>query len=301
MNDTKNSSLHDSGTVTSSPTSPQNDPKPHTASCTAPKLAGSRWALVLGASSGFGEATCRALAQDGCNIAGVHLDHRAGQEHVESLCADIEQLGRKALFFNTNAADEKKRDAVLDQVAREWGDGGNDHFQVLFHSLAFGALLPFVDGSAEVTISVRQLEMTSLVMAHSLVFWTQALVRRGMMGAGGRIFAMTSSGATSVWRGYGAVGAAKAALQAYVRQLAVELAPRHITVNALCAGVTETPALAKVPDHEQMIQVALRKNPHDRLTRPQDVAEAVVALASPKTYWITGNVIQVDGGEAVVG
>ncbi|MFW5740960.1 MAG: SDR family oxidoreductase, partial [Myxococcota bacterium] len=82
---------------------------------------------------------------------------------------------------------------------------------------------------------------------------------------------------------------------------AVELAPRDITVNALCAGVTDTPALQKIPNHESMKAIALRKNPHGRLTDPRDVAHAVIALAQPQTYWLTGNVIQVDGGESVVG
>lgn len=263
---------------------------------------GNRWALVLGASSGFGEATSVALAKDGCNIAGIHLDRRARANEVLQLTRRIESCGVNAWMFNMNAADESNRDKALDEIAKRWEkDYPEARFQVLFHSLAFGSLLPFISENLAERISLRQLETTCLVMAHSLVSWTQALVERGMMTAGGRIFAMTSSGSKTVWAGYGAVSAAKAALEAYVRQLAAELAPRHITVNALCAGVTNTPALQKIPGHQAMIEVALRKNPNDRLTRPEDVADAVVALASPKTHWITGNVIHVDGGEDIVG
>jgi len=86
-----------------------------------------------------------------------------------------------------------------------------------------------------------------------------------------------------------------------VRQLSLELAQHGVTVNAICAGVTDTPALRKIPTSDDMISVALRKNPHGRLTRPEDVARALVALAQPATYWMTGNVIQVDGGEAIAG
>ena len=260
------------------------------------------WALVLGASSGFGAATSAALASAGCHVVGVHLDRRATHYLVTEAAARVHSFGRQAWLYNTNAADEAKRDAVLDDVAARWSSlDPPPTFRVLFHSLAFGSLLPFIGSDPEDRTSLRQLEMTSLVMAHSLVSWAQALVERRMMVEGGRIFAMTSTGARSVWRGYGAVSAAKTALEAHVRQLAVELAPSGITVNALCAGVTDTPALHKIPDHERMKDIALRKNPHGRLTRPDDVAQAVLALSQPETHWVTGNVIHVDGGEAIVG
>jgi len=72
-----------------------------------------RWALILGASSGFGAAAARALASAGMNIFGVHLDLRATLPRAKQVVADIEALGRKAVFFNTNAADARKRMRVL--------------------------------------------------------------------------------------------------------------------------------------------------------------------------------------------
>jgi enoyl-[acyl-carrier protein] reductase III len=136
-------------------------------------------------------------------------------------------------------------------------------------------------------------------MAHSLVDWTQSVVNRGLMGENGRIFAMTSSGSNRVIPTYGAVSAAKAALEAHCRQLAWELAPRRITVNALRGGVTDTPALRKIPGKDFLLDGAAAKNPSGRLTTPEDVADATVALCSPQAHWITGNVINVDGGEEV--
>jgi NAD(P)-dependent dehydrogenase (short-subunit alcohol dehydrogenase family) len=143
--------------------------------------------------------------------------------------------------------------------------------------------------------------MTCSVMAHTLVYWTQALVERGMMQEGGRIFAMTSSGSLAAWPAYGAVSAAKAALESHIRQLAVELAPRRITANAIMAGVTETPALTKIPGAEKIKQTALSRNPHGRLTVPEDVAECIVALSGAATGWMTGNVLRIDGGETIAG
>ncbi|HNN94049.1 MAG TPA: SDR family oxidoreductase, partial [Pseudomonadota bacterium] len=127
------------------------------------------------------------------------------------------------------------------------------------------------------------------------------LVSRGLLGRGSRLFAMTSAGGHRVIGSYGAVSAAKAALESHIRQLAYELAPRGITANSLCAGVTDTPALRKIPGNEEMIRVATARNPAKRLTTPQDVANAVAVLAHPLAGWITGNVINVDGGEDIAG
>ena len=96
------------------------------------------------------------------------------------------------------------------------------------------------------------------------------------------------------------VSAAKAALEAHCRQLAVELAPLGIRVNALRGGVTDTPALRKIPGHERLLAGAHERNPSGRLTRPEDVAGAIVALSRPEAQWITGNVINVDGGEEII-
>jgi NAD(P)-dependent dehydrogenase (short-subunit alcohol dehydrogenase family) len=256
-----------------------------------------RWALVLGASSGFGEACVRALAAAGYDIAGVHLDRKAGLEHVAEIKRDIERLGRRTLFFNINAADEGKRREVVDGLARELQSSGGG-VAVLMHSLAFGTLKPYI---GEDVLNKANVEMTLDVMAHSLVYWVQDVIASGLMGRGGRVFAMTSSGSNRVITSYGAVSAAKSALESHVRQLAVELAAHGITVNAVRGGVTDTPAARRIPGSDRLFEEAKRRNPHRRLTTPEDVARAVVALSTPGTDWVTGNVINVDGGEEVSG
>ena len=256
-----------------------------------------RRALILGASSGFGEACGRALAQAGYDIVGVHLDRKAGLEHVAEIVADLKESGRDAAFFNVNAADEEKRQNVLDALEKDIKERGGT-VAVLMHSLAFGTLRPYI---GEKALTKKNIDMTLDVMAHSLVYWTQDLVTRGMMVKGGRVFSMTSSGSTRVIQSYGAVSAAKCALESHTRQLAVELAPYGITANALRGGVTRTPASEKIPGSDRLFEQAASRNPHKRLTTPQDVARAVVALCDPGTDWITGNVINVDGGEEVSG
>ena len=112
---------------------------------------------------------------------------------------------------------------------------------------------------------------------------------------------MTSSGSLAAWPSYGAVSAAKSALESHIRQLALELAPLGVTANAIMAGVTQTPALNKIPGAEKIVQIAIERNPSGRLTTPEDVAAALVNLSGSGTYWMTGNVIRIDGGETISG
>ncbi len=261
-----------------------------------------KWALVLGASSGFGEAASLALARAGRNVFGVHLDRRATLPNVERIIGEIEKTGVRAQFFNGNAADPEKRAETLAAMARVLEEEKSLYgIDVLLHSLAFGTLKPFLASAPADAITKAQMEMTLDVMAHSLVYWTQDLLAAGMMGEGSHIFAMTSAGGHRIWHAYGAVSAAKAALESHCRQLAVELAGRKIAVNAIRAGVTDTPALRKIPGNEEMIERSLAVHPAKRLTTPEDVANVLVAAARPETVWMTGNVLGVDGTEDLVG
>jgi len=257
------------------------------------------WALILGSSSGIGEACCLELARLGMNIFGVHLDRKATLPNAERIRSSIKGMGREVVFFNVNAADPEKRKEVLDKVGEKLSSQRSS-VRLFLHSLAFGTLRPFISVDPKEALSSAQLEMTMDVMANSLVYWIQDIVARKLMGKGGRILAMTSAGGQRVWPAYGAVSAAKAALESYIRQLALELAPMGITVNAVRAGVTDTPALRKIPGHEKMIELATERNPGGRMTTPLDVARAVALLCHEGSQWISGNVIGVDGGEFIV-
>jgi len=263
---------------------------------TAGELSG-KWALILGASSGFGAATARELARCGMHIIGVHLDRRAALAGVEELVKSLQGAGVQALYFNVNAADPAKRQEVLDQVQPKLG---GSPLTVLMHSLAFGTLKPYLASDPQQQLTKDQMEMTLDVMANSLVYWVQDCLERKLLGKGSRVFAMTSSGGARVWPTYGAVSAAKAALESHVRQLAMELAPYGVTANCIRAGVTDTPALRKIPGNEQMMEFAKLRNPYRRLTTPQDVAQAIATLSNSGADWVTGNVIGADGGEDIV-
>jgi enoyl-[acyl-carrier protein] reductase III len=259
------------------------------------------WALVLGSSSGFGAATSIALAeQAGLNICGVHLRRPTDQDMFEEVKSRVEAAGRRYIPFNMNAANADRRKDALDKVASEMDGSG---FRVLMHSLAFGTLKPYITANVEEAIQQGNMDMTLDVMAHSLVYWVQDTMQRGMLGRGSRIFAMTSAGSHRIIPTYGAVSAAKAALESHIRQLASELAPHGITANAILAGVTDTPALRRIPGSDRLLEGALARNPSGRLTVPTDIANFIALLAMPGNGgdWVTGNVINVDGGEDIMG
>ncbi len=258
------------------------------------------WIVILGASSGFGAAAARAFAAAGHPIFGAHLDRRATLPAVEALVEELRGFDVPVVFHNGNAASDDVRAEALAALREALEAQGGGTVGVLLHSLAFGTLRPYFPEEGR-PLARRQLEMTLDVMAHSLVYWTQDLVAEGLLGPGGRVFAMTSSGSLAMWPSYGAVSAAKCALESHIRQIAVELAPRGITANAIMAGVTDTPALSKIPGAEDLLEAARRRNPSGRLTTPEDVAQALLGLSGPETRWITGNVIRVDGGEAIAG
>jgi NAD(P)-dependent dehydrogenase (short-subunit alcohol dehydrogenase family) len=263
------------------------------------KFKPNEWALILGASSGFGAASALELARHGMNIFGVHLDRQATMPNVQNLIKDIKHTGVKTIFYNINAADKIKQDETLDDIQEQFAINSSDTIKVLMHSLAFGTLKQFIAKKPEDALTPAQMEMTVNVMAHSLVYWVQGLISRNLLKRGGRIFGMTSSGGHTAMPYYGAVSAAKASLEAHIRQLAMELGPLGITSNAIMAGVTDTPALRKIPGNTGMLEAARFKNPTGRLTTPEDVAKAIVLLSTDEAQWISGNVLGVDGGEDI--
>lgn len=256
------------------------------------------WALILGASSGFGEAAAIKLAEDGFNIIGVHLDRQATMPHVDEIKDKIKASGAEAVFFNVNAADDAKRKEITEELKNKFEN--SPKIKVLMHSLAFGTLRNFIPEEGEPALTKAQMEMTLDVMAHSLVYWTQELVANNLLARKARIFAMTSSGGHTVIPTYGAVSAAKATLESHVRQLAEELGYLEVGVNSIMAGVTDTPALRKIPGNIPMMDVARRKNPRGRLTSTKDVAKVISLMCMDGGEWISGGIIHADGGEDIV-
>lgn len=253
------------------------------------------WALVLGGSSGLGLATALKLAQNGYSIFVVHRDARRDLPQIHADFGRITALGVAYKSFNIDATNPVKRGEVLDQIAQTLN---GQKIKVLVHSIAKGILKPMVSNPMPV-LQNHEITMTLNAMALSLYDFTKALHERGLFHGDTRIVSFTSEGNTKAWPGYAAVSVAKAALEALTRNIALEFASAGIKANCVQAGVTETKAFAMIPDSSALRTSALARNPNQRLTTPEDIANVVYLLSLEEAKWITGTVIKADGGESL--
>ena len=254
------------------------------------------WALILGGSNGLGLATAKKLARHGYNILIVHRDRRTNMDEIERDFQEISDLGIQFKSFNRDAIHPEKRQELLADIDTYLPEGHK--IKVLVHSIAKGNLKPMY-AQGETVLTHQDIEITFEAMALSLYDWTKELHERKLFHEDSRIISFTSEGNTKVMPGYGAVSVAKVALEALTRNIALEFAPVGIKANCIQAGVTHTKSLAMIPGYEKLMEHALKRNPHKRLTTPEDVANAVYLLTTEEAKWITGTIIKVDGGESL--
>lgn len=266
----------------------------------ANEFGGGAWAVILGGSSGFGLATAKKLARHGMNLCLVHRDRRSAMPAIEREFEALRATGVTVQAFNGDATSADERRRIVAGLAAALGADGR--VRLLLHSIAFGNLKPIApDGNPDAALGEDDFAHTIHAMGTSLVGWAQELLRGGLLAADARVLSMTSEGNSVAWRGYAAVSAAKAALEAVSRSMAVELAPFGIRTNVVQAGVTDTPALRLIPGSEGLKASALQRNPFRRLTTPDDVANVIYLLCRDEASWINGALIRVDGGEHVAG
>lgn len=253
------------------------------------------WAVILGGSSGLGLAAARKLAMHGMNICIVHRDMRVDMERINNDFDAIRALGVQVLTFNADAINVAKREEVLTALKSAMGEKGR--VRTLVHSIAKGNLKAM--NSDEARLSTDDFRITLDNMAISLYDWTQDLVQRQLFAPDARVLSFTSEGSSKAWKHYGAVAAAKAALESISRHIALEFAPLGIRANCIQAGVTETRSMQLIPGSEDIITYTKQRNPFQRLTTPEDVANAVYLLCKDEAAWINGAVIPVNGGEHI--
>ncbi|MBK5212519.1 MAG: SDR family oxidoreductase [Flavobacteriaceae bacterium] len=249
------------------------------------------WAIILGGSSGLGLASAKKLASEGMNICVVHRDRKSKLAKFEEEVKTMESFGITVKTFNQDALNSEVRNEIVKQFQK-------NSVKLLLHSIAKGSLKKMYGAENEI-LSKQDLDITIHAMATSWYEWTQALVQQEVFTKKARNIAFTSEGNNRVWPGYGAVSAAKSVLEALMRNMAVELAPLEITTNCIQAGTTVTPSFLVIPGSEKLAEMAKMRNPFNRLTKPEDVANVVYLLCKKEADWINGTILKVDGGECL--
>ena len=255
------------------------------------------WALILGGSCGLGLASAHKLARHGMNICIVHRDRKAEMADIEKEFEIIKAHKVEFLSFNVDALNMEKREQVIKNLKE--GLGQNGKVRTLIHSIAKGNLKP-MHSNEKPFLKNDDFHLTIDAMAISLYDWAQVVLENNLFAADARILSFTSEGNAKAWVNYAAVSAAKAALEAITRNLALEFAPFGIRANCIQAGITDTASFRMIPGSERLKEFTKKRNPFKRLTTPQDVADVVYLLCKDEAAWISGSIIPVNGGEHIV-
>jgi enoyl-[acyl-carrier protein] reductase III len=260
------------------------------------------WAIILGGSSGFGLAAIEKLAQHGMNIAVLYRENAVREKMLKDKLSNLATAnGISILPFNINALEPTGRDLFISQFTAAVKN--KNCVRLLLHSIARGNLKPLMVLNdkrmtvADEILSIEDIRYTSYAMSVSLLDWARLLIKEDLFRSDARIIGLTSEGAHKYWYGYAAVSMAKASLESLVTYMAAELGKFGLRTNLIQAGVTETPSMKRIPESQKLIELTNQRNPLGRITKPEDVANAIYLLCTDEASWINGSLIHVDGGE----
>lgn len=242
-------------------------------------------ALVTGGARGIGRATALKLAEAGSDIAIVYYN---SSDEAVALVATIENMGCRAVAIQANVADQSSVKSLFAEFSQHF-----THLDFLVSNAASGVLKPAMNMS---TKHWRWCMETNALALNHLV-----CEGRAMMAPGSRVIALSSLGAHRAIPNYAFIGASKAALEALVRSLSLELAPAGICVNTVSAGVVDTDALKHFPNREHLLDEYQARALADKPLTPQDVADVIYLLCLPEAVMIKGQTIFVDAGYSIVG
>jgi len=227
----------------------------------------------------------------------MHRDRRAAMDEIEKDFDEIRSYGNELIAMNVDVLNADKRAGIISDMQQQLPE--RHQIKVMIHSVAKGTLKPMYSENRS-TLVDTDFRITFDAMALSLYDWTKALAMADLFADDARIISFTSEGNTKALPNYSAVSVAKVALEALTRSIALEFAPMGIKANCIQAGITMTKSLSMIPGYEKIKENALKRNPQNRLTMPEDVANAVYLLTMDEAKWITGTVIKVDGGESLM-
>lgn len=237
--------------------------------------------LVTGGSRGIGKAICHALAEAGSAVA---VNYSQNAQRAEEVCASLRELGVKAHAYQANIAVDEDNHRMIEQVRRDFG-----RIDVLVNNAGITRDRTFMKMTHELWREVLDVNLTGPTMV------THETLRSGMIDQGwGRIIFITSIVGQQGNFGQSNYAVAKGGLITLTRTLAREVARKGITVNSVAPGFIETEMTAEVP--EKVLEAVRAQTPVGRLGKPEEVAEAVRFLAGPLASYITGEVLNVNGG-----
>ena len=254
------------------------------------------WALILGGSSGLGFATAKKLAKHGMNICIVHRNPRSHMEQVNKNFKEIVLDSVAFVSYNMDALKLENRIEIVENLKKKLKEG---KIKILVHSIAKGNLKPMVSNTNP-TLKSDDFKLTIDAMGISLYDWVKTVFESKLFSEDARVISFTSEGNCRAIENYAAVSAAKLTLEAITRNIALEFACFGIRANCIQAGVTDTSSLRMIPGSDKLIKHSLERNPFDRLTLPEDVANVVYLLSKDEAAWINGTIIAVDGGENII-
>jgi 7-alpha-hydroxysteroid dehydrogenase len=242
---------------------------------------GDRVAVVTGASAGIGRASALAFAEVGADVV---LAART-PERLEQVAEQIRGMGRRALAVPCDVNVSEQIESVVARAVSELG-----RIDILVNNAGGTPPTPALD------LSQRDFEAAFHFNVGSAFLLTRLCVPHMVKAGGGAIVNISSALSYMVESGFVAYGTAKAGLSHMTRMLACEFAP-HVRVNALAVGATETDALAPfLAASEDLRKQMVALTPMARLGTPEDIALAVLYLASPASSWVTGKIFEIDGG-----
>jgi 7-alpha-hydroxysteroid dehydrogenase len=239
-----------------------------------------RVAIVTGAGRGIGAATAIGLAEAGADV--VISARTVGQ--LGAVADQIEALGRRALVVPADLSDLEAVAELVERTREAFG-----RLDLVVNNVGGALPRPFMDTSPG---RMEQAFHFNVATAHALL---RPAVPLMLEGDGGSVVNISSAMGRMAGRGYLAYGTAKGALTHYTRLAAMDLSPR-IRVNAIAVGSVATSALDIVMQTDELRQGLEASTPLHRIGEPEDIAAAVVYLASPAGSYITGKVLEVDGG-----
>lgn len=239
-----------------------------------------RVAVVTGAGRGIGAATALALAEAGADVV---ISART-EEQLKEVAGRVEAAGRRALAVPADLDDLEATAGLADRAAAEFG-----RLDIVVNNVGGTMPRPYLDTSPRFLEAAFHFNVST---AHAL---TRAAVPHMLEHGGGAVVSISSAMGRTAGRGFLAYGTAKAALAHFTRLAATDLAPR-IRVNAIAVGSVATSALEIVLTDEGLRRTMEEATPLKRIGEPEDIAAAVVYLSSPAGAYVTGKVLEVDGG-----